>query len=117
MAVFLPNGPINVEKKFPKAGHKVKTCRHYVEYRDALVAGWKRVHSDETGAVEEEINLPEDSYNIATIADLEAKTKEDLLDWALAYGLDLPNNARKEKVLEQCIALRQRKIEAQDGVI
>lgn len=117
MAVFLPTGPITVKKTFPSGVTQQKVCRHYVELRDALIAGFERVRSEEPDAVEEEVELPEDQYNIATVAELEKKTKEELLDWALAYGLDLPNNSRKEKILEQCIQLRQRKINANDGLI
>ena len=113
MATRIPSGPIKVEKTYEGKRTKQKKCYHYINLRDALQTGWTRVRDEDSEPIEEIVI--EETYDIATEAELKKMNRDELVDWCLTYGVDLPNNSTTKRALETALALRARKIA--EGVI
>lgn len=106
----IPNGPVFVEKD----GKRIK-CYRYVELRDYLQRGFRQVVEEGESEIDTAAVNPEQVYNIATVEEIESMPREELLSWALSYGLEVPKNIPSKKLVESCLALRDAKI--REGVV
>ena len=102
----------NFPRRFTKDG-KTRLVYYSAEARDLKALGWeedngKKATTSNQGKITAEltkISKAEEPVKPAQVPDFSVLTRAELLEYAEAHGVDLPNNALKAELVEACKAL------------